>query len=470
MKTTDSINKDRQPYGTINLSLAQQLYKENDCSALMLHLYIGARRNLKDSRWEFNVPDISTMTAVDRRVLAKHIKRLQSEGVFIPAGLTSKGASKFTLNQQEYDRRYVNVQEQPCASNVHLDQPLCASNVHPDRPRCTSDAYTSNAQGSAVCASNVHAGVHPMHTPCASNEHTDVHPVQGGCASNVHHDVHPMYTKNKDKEAREQSRQKERKEEANSCLPSSLPASRLSEVITKFLNPFSQPMFVEDPDRPAPRNDDSFSTEPQENKSGSIKGSEAGQSAEKSKTGKSTSNGSSSLLKDAKPYNYSSEESQSGNNTVSALSSIVTDAIPYNYTIDGTTHEIFFDEQESNSALSPAEKVTVLKHALVPFITTGEVDMPRASVLQVTGKSFERARQLFEVNPALPVSSLLKVVWECNRVACENPVKDSGFKPCFTHRAATESLTYLLKNLDTINGTMPEELRLSDNTVFLTVE
>jgi hypothetical protein len=106
----------------------------------------------------------------------------------------------------------------------------------------------------------------------------------------------------------------------------------------------------------------------------------------------------------------------------------------------------------------------------VPFITTGEVDMPRASVLQVTGKSFERARQLFEVNPALPVSSLLKVVWECNRVACENPVKESGFKPCFTHRAATESLTYLLKNLDTINGTMPEELRLSDNTVFLTVE
>ena len=80
------------------------------------------------------------------------------------------------------------------------------------------------------------------------------------------------------------------------------------------------------------------------------------------------------------------------------------------------------------------------------------------------------ARQLFEVNPALPVSSLLKVAWECNRVACENPVKESGFKPCFTHRAATESLTYLLKNLDTINGTMPEELRLPDNTVFLTVE
>lgn len=214
-------------------------------------------------------------------------------------------------------------------------------------------------------------------------------------------------------------------------------------------------MFVEDPDRPAPRNDDSFSTEPQENKSEMVKGSEVGQSQE---------------------VGQPAEESKSGKSTVSASSSIITDdckltdAKPYNYTIDGTTHEIFFDEQESNAALSPLEKVTVLKHALVPFITTGEVDMPRASVLQVTGKSFERARQLFEVNPALPVSSLLKVVWECNRVACENPVKESGFKPCFTHRAATESLTYLLKNLDTINGTMPEELRLSDNTVFLTVE
>lgn len=147
-----------------------------------------------------------------------------------------------------------------------------------------------------------------------------------------------------------------------------------------------------------------------------------------------------------------------------------TDSKPYNYTIDGTTHEIFFDDQESNGALSAIEKVTVLKDALKPLITTGEVDVPRASVLQVTGKSFEMARQLFEANPSLPVSSLLKVAWECNRVACKNPVKESGFKPCFAHRAATESLTYLLKNLDTINGTMPEELRLPDNAVFLTVE
>ncbi|MGO8927339.1 MAG: hypothetical protein ACLQU3_10675, partial [Limisphaerales bacterium] len=101
---------------------------------------------------------------------------------------------------------------------------------------------------------------------------------------------------------------------------------------------------------------------------------------------------------------------------------IITDAKPYNYTIDGETHEIFFEAQEENAALSPVEKVSVLKHALVPFITTGNVDVPRASVLQVNGKSFELARQLFEANPALPVSGLLKVIWECNRVACENPV------------------------------------------------
>ena len=263
MKTTDKINsnnQDRQPYGTINLFLAQQLYKNNDCSALMLHLYIGARRNLKDSRWEFNVPDISTMTGVDRRVLAKHMKRLQSEGVFIPAGQTSKGALKFTLNQEEYDHRYVNVQEERCASDVHQDQQRCASNAH-----------TSNAQGSAVCASNVHAGVHPMHTPCASNVHTDVHPVQGGCALDVHQDVHPMYTKKKNKEEEEQSRQRERKEEANSCLPSSLTTSRFSEVISKSVNPFSQPIFVEDPDRSAPRNDYTCSNL-SENKSEMVKG------------------------------------------------------------------------------------------------------------------------------------------------------------------------------------------------------
>jgi hypothetical protein len=169
-----------------------------------------------------------------------------------------------------------------------------------------------------------------------------------------------MYTKNKDKEAREQSRQKERKEEAKSCLPSCLPTSRFSKVITKSVNPFSQPMFVEDPDRPAPRNDDSFSTEPQENKLEMVKGSASGQSAEESQSAKGTSNGP-SLFKDAKPYNHSSEESKSGKSTVNAPSSIITDdakltdAKPYNYTIDGTTHEIFFDEQESNAALSPLE-------------------------------------------------------------------------------------------------------------------
>src|ERR1039457_6212358 len=98
MKTTDKIksnNQDREPYGTINLFLAKQLYNNNNCSALMLHLYIEARRNLKNGRWEFNIPNISIMTGVDRRVLAKHIKRLQSEGVLTPAGQTSKGALKF---------------------------------------------------------------------------------------------------------------------------------------------------------------------------------------------------------------------------------------------------------------------------------------------------------------------------------------------------------------------------------------
>jgi hypothetical protein len=97
------------------------------------------------------------------------------------------------------------------------------------------------------------------------------------------------------------------------------------------------------------------------------------------------------------------------------------------------------------------------------------VGVPRASVLQVNGRSFELARQFFEANPSLPVSSLLKVLWECNRVAYENPVKDNGFKPCFMHRATTESLTYLMKNLEMINGTMPDQVRLPDTTEFLTV-
>ncbi|MGO8927340.1 MAG: hypothetical protein ACLQU3_10680 [Limisphaerales bacterium] len=218
MKTTDN-TKDRQPYGTINLLLAQRLYAQDDCSAVMLHLYIGARRNLKDSRWEFNVPDISHQTGVDRRVLAKHIKRLQAEGVFIAAGLTSKGASKFTVNQEAYDRLYVNVREEECASNEHADERLCASNERPNQPRCTRNAYTPNAQSSGVCASNEHPGVHSVQTLCASNEHTDVHCVQGGCALDVYQDVHSMYTKNNNKEEEEQRRQTERKKRNPLCLP-----------------------------------------------------------------------------------------------------------------------------------------------------------------------------------------------------------------------------------------------------------
>lgn len=134
-----------------------------------------------------------------------------------------------------------------------------------------------------------------------------------------------------------------------------------------------------------------------------------------------------------------------------------------------SSNEIRFEAQEENAGLSAVEKVTVLKHALTPFTINGDVGVPRASVLQVNRKSFELARQFFEVNPSLPVSGILKVLWECNRVAFENPVKDNGFKPCFTHRAATESLTYLMKNLESLNGTMPEHVRLPDTTRLPTV-
>ena len=56
-------------------------------------------------------------------------------------------------------------------------------------------------------------------------------------------------------EADEEEREKERKTEPNLSLPASLPASLFSEVMESkaWVNPFSQPMFAGDPDRPAQR-------------------------------------------------------------------------------------------------------------------------------------------------------------------------------------------------------------------------
>jgi hypothetical protein len=449
MKTTD--NNNSYPYGTVNLCLAQRLYKQDDCSALMLHLYIGARRNLKDSRWEFNIPDISMQTGVDRRVLAKHVRILQLEDVFIPAGQTSKGALKFTLNEVAYDRRYVNVQVERCASSEH-----------PKEPECTRNAHTPNPQRSAGCASSVHADVHAMNTPCASSEHPHVHCVQGGCALDVEQDVHAMYTKNIDKEEEEECRQKERKEEANPCLSASLTTSHSPELYKPSLNPFSRPILVKDPNSPAQRN---------EVKRSQVKANDSAKSELLKGSTMAPMSGTGQLSETCQPSETGqlSERSSVGKSTVGASSSNVTDTKPYDYTIGNETHEIRFDSEESNAAIPAIEKATVLKHALAPFTTIGDTGVPRASVLQVNGRSFELARQFFEANPSLPVFSLLKVLWECNRVAYENPVKDNGFKPCFSHRAATESLTYLMKNLEMINGTMPDNVRLPDTTEFLTV-
>lgn len=420
MKTND--NKNRTPYGTINLALAQKLYEDDDFSAVMLHLYIGARRNLKDIKWEYNIPDISAQTGVDRRVLAKHIRLLQSEGAFVPAGLTSKGAVKYTLDQDVYDTRFAS-----------WDGNRCAFNDHRETPGCSLNAHTSNEQ----CASNEHPDVHSMQATCASNEHIHVHSVQGGCALDEHHDVHPMYTNNKEKEEGEKGRQTDRQEEVKVCLPSSLPASNFSQRSNGNLNPFSQPMFAGGQNSQAER------TEAKENVANQV-------SANRS------------------PLVTKAQGSCPGDIVEGNAALVVTDSKPYNYTVGNQTHSILFYEQEENAALSSAEKVKVLKQSLIPFTTIGDVGVPRDVVLTVHGKSFELARQFFDLNPGIPVSALLKVLWECNRVAYENPVKDGGFKPCFLHRAAAESLTYLMKNLEIINGTMPDELRFPDGTQFLT--
>jgi hypothetical protein len=420
MKTND--NKNRTPYGTIKLALAQKLYEDDDFSAVMLHLYIWARRNLKDIKWEYNIPDISAQTGVDRRVLPKHIRLLQSEGAFVPAGLTSKGAVKYTLNQDVYDTRFAN-----------WDENRCPCNAPPEEAACSLDAHTSSEQ----CASNEHPDVHSMNTPCACNEQPDVHWMQGGCALDEHHDVHPMYTNNTDKEEREKRRQKDRQKEANVCLPSSLPASHSSQPSNGNLNPFSQPMFA------------------------------GGQNsrAQSDNGGEPAAN----QVSASKPAIVEKAQGSGLGDIVDGDPALViTGAKPYNYTIGNETHAILFYAQEENAALSPAEKVKVLKQSLIPFTTIGDVGVPRDVVLTVNGKSFELARQFFDLNPGIPVSALLKVLWECNPVAYENPVKETGFKPCFLHRAAAESHTYLMKNLEIINRTMPEELRLPDGTQFLT--
>lgn len=413
MKTNDS--KSHKPYGTINLCLAQQLYRSGEVSAVMLHLYIGARRHLKDSQWEFNIPDISLQTGVDRRVLGKHVKRMVSEGVFLCAGRTSKGATKYTLNQKAYDSRFSEFEASPCALPSNQGSEGCSLNAH-----------TSNEQ----------SDVHSMLSPCASNEHLDVHSVQGGCALDEHHDVHPMYTKNKEEESEEEKRQKDRQEEAKICLPSSLPTSLFPKGKEVALNPFSQPIFAGGQDRPARRKYEKEHP-PEE------------------------------LLPRTSIGDKKSELSCSGEIMQGDPALVLPNSKPFKYTIGEDTHFISFYEHEENATLSSAEKIRVLKQSLRSFTTLGDVKVPRVVVMTVNGKSFELAHQFFDVNPSIPVSSLLKILWECNRVAYENPAKESGFKPCFMHRAAAESLTYFIKNLEALNCTIPEELRLPDMTQFL---
>lgn len=487
MKTTDKIKS----YGRLNTATIRACAKNKAFAKAMILAYIDQRADLT---WVFCICNIVNQTGITEKTVKYYIKELQAEGVLIKVPISQyKGQMRsnmtyYSLDKSAYENNYWTVEEEQ--PEKEIDNDTAADNAvgakggndYRDKGVTIPDKGGNHSRLKVVISS----GKGGSHSDKGANdsEKGGNHSGKGGngyLEKGV--TATPIYRRvEEDEKLDEEEREKDREKGRRDCLPASLPASRFSEVIKNSVNPFSQPMFVEGPNRPAPRNDNAPTKLNQSNKSDMVKGSEAGQlqkadqPAEESKSGKSTVSAPSSFPEDTKAYKNTSGESHLGKSTVSAPSSfrkdtkLTDDAKPYNYTIDGTTHEIFFDEQESNPSLSPVEKVAVLKHALKPLITTGEVDVPRASVMQVTGKSFEMARQLFQVNPSLSVSSLLKPAWECNRVAYENPVKESGFKPCFTHRAATESLTYLLKNLDTINGTMPEELRLPEGTVFLTVE
>ena len=172
--------QDSSPYGRLSLAVARQLYRKSDFSGVMVHLYIGARRGLKNGRWQFNGPDMCAQLGIDRRIVAKHLKRLAIENVLIPDGTTPKGAAKYLIDQERYEALYV--------SNCNE----CASDA------CAWDEHSSQL-GRASNEHSLQLHVHSMPPPCASDEHDDVHPMTPSCTSNAHPGVHPMHTKNNKK-------------------------------------------------------------------------------------------------------------------------------------------------------------------------------------------------------------------------------------------------------------------------------
>ena len=443
MSTTNTIKS----YGRINTATIRACAKRKAFAKAMLLAYIDQRANIP---WVFSICNIVNETGITEKTVKHYIKELVTEGVLqkVPRSQYKhpmrSNMTYYRLDKVAYGNKYWTAQEEPQNNKVTEETETCHNAIEKEGNEYRDKGVTVPDKG----------GKHSRFEGVNSSEKRGSHSDKGGNDSVNGGTGYlekgviaaPIYNR---VEADVENRKKDREKERCDSLPVSLTASRFSEVIKSSVHPFSQPMFVKDPNSQAQRMEQNGTNLKESTKAENVTRSEAGQ-----------------LLQLARP----SEEWKDGNNTISAPSSIYKDSKPYNYTIDGETHEVRFAPQEDNATLSAIEKLTVFKHALVPFITIGEVDVPRASVLQVNGKSFELARQFFESNPAIPVSSLLKVIWECNRVAYENPVKESGFKPCFTHRAASESLTYLMKNLETINGTMPEEVKLPESTTFLTVE
>ena len=352
MKTTDKIKS----YGRLNIATIRTCAKDKAFAKAMILAYIDQRANLL---WMFCICNIVNQTGITEKTVKHYIKELQAEGVLLKLPVSQyKGQMRtnmtyYSLDKAAYENRYWTVQEEQPNDEA-------ANEEMSDSPGTDKGGNDYLDKGVTIPEKG---GNHSCLKGVISSEKGGSHSGKGG---NGYREkgvtATPIYRRVEEEvKEDEEERKKDREKDPNLCLPSSLSASRFSEVITKSVNPFSQPMFVEEPDRPASRNDNSYSPVTQENKSETVKGSElgqlqkSGQLAEESKSGKSTVSASSSFLKDTK----------------------LTNAKPYNYTIDGETREIFFDEQESNDALSAMEKVSVLKHALTPLITTGKVDVPR---------------------------------------------------------------------------------------------
>jgi hypothetical protein len=454
---------DNNPFGVLHFNLVKALCKKQMTAHLLFIHYISIRRNARDKKafkpWVFNAADIYTTCGLNRGFVKAMCAALVKAGIFKLAGNTRKGSPRFELDRLAF-KNY-----------LKSETPLEPINDKKEAEKYVNPAPLPPLPAETTCATAAHLPVLPLHRKLEL-------PVQ------------PLHTDNKEKEEKKESTSK-----TASCLPTQSFSETVKESSTGSVSV----------------NDGAGSPSVIINCPGGSDPVTSGSGASKSVTTLPDADSGTKLSETPNPFvipllvshssysDMSPEERERTRERIRRERELDEEKRRFEerecyrkqnqereYTKDywarareNYTKEL--RERMNNAALTPTQKIKVLKDVIKALNKTGVyvggkiengfmIDS-KAYPINFTWnqKGVDLAKRFFEANPTLVVQALELILMECCRYAVANPL--SGYDAVGFHLVkGAETLTFFMNNLETINCNNLIHYPLPDSTVFVKLD